>query len=82
MAEPLSQREFDLWREGHDDRMERLLDYMDSQVTLNRSNEGRIVALETNQAAAGKLSARLSGAVGAVVAALISGVFHFIGGRS
>lgn len=81
MAEPLSAREFDTWREGHDRNIERILAHLDAQVTLNRSNEGRIVALETNQAAAGKLSAKLSGVVGAIVAAVITGVFHVLGGK-
>lgn len=77
----LTQREFDTWRDTHDAKVDRILDAIERHDARNLDVEGRVRALEVNQANAGKLSARLSGAVGAVVAAIIAGVFHLLGGK-
>jgi hypothetical protein len=77
----LTTREFDTWREGHDAKVDRILDALERHDARNLDVEGRVTSLEVNQRNAGKLSARLSGAVGAIVAATITGVLHLLGGK-
>lgn len=64
-----------------DKKVDRILDHLEKQTDINLTVERRITALETNQENAGKLSAKISGAMGAVVAAVITGVFHWVGGE-
>jgi hypothetical protein len=82
MAPPyLTQREFDSWRDAHDAKVDRILDALEKQTDRNLEVAERVTRLEQNQMAAGKLSARLSGIVGAIAAAIISGVFLLLGGK-
>lgn len=72
MAEntPLSQHEFDLWREGDTTFKTAILKHIETQVELNRESEGRLVALETNQLRAGTLASWISAVIAAIVGSL------------
>lgn len=81
MEAPLSQREFDLWRESDREFKQRMEEHMAAQATVNLDIKLRVNSLEVNQENAGKLSAKLSSVVAAGVAAVITGVFHLLGGK-
>jgi hypothetical protein len=74
----ISHREFDAWRQSHDAKVDRILDHLERQTERNLAVEGRVTALEVNQLNAGKLSAKISGAMGAIVAAIVTGIFALL----
>lgn len=81
METPLTQREFDLWRESDEAFKRRLEEHMTTQAVINLDTAVRVKALEVNQENAGRLSAKLSTVVAAAVSALIGGTFALIGGK-
>lgn len=81
METPLTQREFDLWRESDEAFKRRLEEHITTQAVINLDTAVRVKALEVNQENAGRLSAKLSTVVAAAVSALIGGAFALIGGK-
>jgi hypothetical protein len=77
----LTTREFERWADQHDERISRILNAIERQGERNLSVESRVSHLESNQMAAGKLSAKISGAIGAIVAALVAGIFSLLSVR-
>jgi hypothetical protein len=47
--EPLSQREFDLWREADEEFKRAVLKHVEAQVALNLASEQRLTKLETHR---------------------------------
>ena len=47
--EPLTHREFDLWRDGHDRKIDRLVHHIDMQEALNLRVESRVSVLEAGE---------------------------------
>lgn len=66
--DPLTQREFDLWRDGHDHKIDRLVKHIDTQESLNLRTEGRIATLEAGESKNKRLS------IGSVVTAITTAV--------
>ncbi len=65
----LTQREFDLWREGDKEFKALALQHFEKVGVVAIVTERRIVSLETNQLNAGKLATWLSGVVATIVTA-------------
>jgi len=47
--EPLTQREFEYWRDGHDRKIDRLVHHIDMQESLNLRVESRVSVLEAGE---------------------------------
>ena len=66
----LTQREFDLWREGDEDLKRQLLDHMKEQTALNLKNEGRMSSIETRQDSSERRATVVATGFSTVMAAL------------
>lgn len=76
-AEYVTAREFDTWREGHDNRVEHIVSLLEKHHALDLTNENRITTLETHRKhaiwATGVFVTLLAAVVGAVAASLVGG---------
>lgn len=72
--EPLSQQTFDLWREGHDRNMDRILDYVEQQTALNLQFTADITAVKAAQAECSAGNSKRSAIISAAVTATLAGL--------
>ncbi len=78
--EHVSAGEFERWMRHLDARLDKAAEAHENISGVAQKLDLRVAALENNQTAAGKLSAKLSAGVAIVITAVVSGVLHFLGG--
>jgi hypothetical protein len=70
MEQPLSQREFDLWREADNDFKQQVLTHVQGQIALNLQSEGRMKAIEIRQDSSERRATLVATGFSTVMAAL------------
>ena len=76
----LTTREFDTWREVHDPKIDRILDFVEVQHALNIRSEQRLTTLEAQQEEAVETLARRTTWISSVVAAIVGGFVGWFSG--
>ena len=74
MDAPLTQREFDLWREGDDTFKHVMRGFINTQTALNLSVQGRLSTVEAEQEECKEFTNRRATWISGVVAAIIGSV--------
>lgn len=74
MSEPLTQREFELWREGDAEFKQQLLAHVQEQVKLNISVAQRLSTVEAKQEECENSVSRRTTWISSLVAAAVGGV--------
>ncbi len=78
MHEPLTQREFDTWRESDRAFKEQVLSHMEYQETTNRDTARRVTSLEIKDS---ERSVFRVGFISSVISAIVGGVTGAVFGR-
>ena len=76
----LEQREFDLWREHHDRKVDRILDHLEAQGTITLDVEGRLSTVEVNQEHSASGLAKRTTYISSIVAAIVGGAAAWFAG--
>lgn len=78
MAEALSQREFDTWREGDEAFKAEMRQLLRDHASLHVSTEGRLSTLEATQEKTNqKAVARIAG-MASIISAFVGGLFGWL----
>lgn len=80
MEAPLTQREFDTWRESDRDFKANMLAHIKDQQNLNLIMDRRVGTLELNRDNDKSQSAKWTTVIAAAVSAAIGGVFAYMKG--
>lgn len=75
----LTQREFDTWCKNHDPKMDRILDYIETQTAINLAMEKRMTTVEIEQRDYEAATSRRVTWISSVVSAVVGGVLGSVG---
>lgn len=83
MAEKfLTAREFDLWKDGHDKKIDRILDNQEAQQAMNLRFTDDIATLEARQTDCAEGVNRRASLISSVVSAVVGAIMGAIFGRT
>lgn len=80
MPEFLTTREFEGWSRGHDQKMDRILNYIETQTEINLDNSAAIATLRAQQEEFKGQVAKRTAWMSAVVSAIIGGLVGLLTG--